>query len=243
MLLPPSVPLGPPHQGRGHGCHDHQDDRQEAVVSAGALASQRVRGRLGREPAGRTDDARERPALAHRRRARRSGSSRTMPHPARSCGPPGARWPPRARWRAATVSCRSSRHARTGRTGAGETTILRWPRSRRSRSRWAAWLCRLRATCSRWLPSWPSPAPHRLARNHHRLDPELAGHAEVLAARRGRPTRRRRGRASAHPRPPPRRRVRIPPASASAAGPRSSACRCPCPAGAGGPPSRRRARP
>ena len=133
-----------------------------AVVSAGAPASQRGRGRLGREPTGRADDVRERPALAHRRRARRSGSSRTMPHLARSCGPPGARWPPRARWRAGTVSCRSSRYARTGRTGAGETTILRWPGTRRSRSRWAAWLGRLLAMCSRWLPSWPSPAPHRL---------------------------------------------------------------------------------
>ena len=58
-----------------------------------------------------------------------------VPRPARSCGPPGAWWPSRARWRAATVSCRSSRYARTGRTGAGETTILQWPRTRRSRSR------------------------------------------------------------------------------------------------------------
>ena len=141
------------------------DDRADPAVTAracraGAPASQRVRGRLGREPAGRADDARERPALVHRRSPLRSGSSRTMPHLARSCGPPGARWPPRARWRAATVSCRSSRYARTGRTGAGETTILRWPRTRRSRSRWARWLGRFLAMCSRWLPSWPSPAPH-----------------------------------------------------------------------------------
>jgi hypothetical protein len=99
-----------------------------------------------------------------------------MPRLARSCGPPGARWPLRARWHAATVSCRSSRYVRTGRTGAGETTILRSPRTRRSRSRWAPWLGRLLAMCSRWLPSWPSPAPHRLARNHRRLDPELAAH-------------------------------------------------------------------
>jgi hypothetical protein len=131
------------------------------VVSAGASASQRARGPLGREPAGRSDDVRERPALAHRHGPRRSGSSRTIPHLARSYGPPGARWPPRARWRAATVSCRSSRYARTGRTGAGETTILRWPRSRRSRSRWEAWSGRLLAMCSRWPPSWPPPAPHR----------------------------------------------------------------------------------
>ena len=155
--------------------HGHQQ-AVRAVVSAGAPASQRVRGRLGREPAGRADDDRERPALAHRRRTRRSGSSRTIPRPARSCGPPGARWPPHARWRAATVSCRSSRYARTGRIGAGETTNLRWPRTRRSRSRWAPWLGRLLARCSRWLPSWPPPAPHRLARNPHRRDPELAGH-------------------------------------------------------------------
>jgi hypothetical protein len=100
-----------------------------------------------------------------------------MPHPARSCGPPDARWPPRARWRAGTVSCRSSRYARTGRTGAGETTNLRRPGTRRSRSRWAPWLGRLLARCSRWLPSWPSPAPHRHARNHHRRNPELAGHS------------------------------------------------------------------
>jgi hypothetical protein len=132
--------------------HGHQQ-AVRAVISAGAPASQRVRGRLGREPTGRADDVRERPALAHRRRTRRSGSSRTMPHLARSCEPPGARWPPRARWRAATVSCRSSRYARTGRTGAGETTILRWPGTRRSRSRWAAWLGRLLTMCSRWLPS------------------------------------------------------------------------------------------
>ena len=33
-LLPPSVPLGPSQQGRRHGCHDHQDDRQEGEVGA-----------------------------------------------------------------------------------------------------------------------------------------------------------------------------------------------------------------
>jgi hypothetical protein len=66
------------------------------VVSAGAPASQGVPGRLGREPAGRADDVPERPALAHRYRTRWSSSSRTMPHLARSCGSPGARWPPRA---------------------------------------------------------------------------------------------------------------------------------------------------
>jgi hypothetical protein len=97
-----------------------------------------------------------------------------MPRLARSCGSPGARWPPRARWRAARVSCRSSRYARTGRTGAGETTSPRWAGTRRSRSRWAARLGRLLAMCSCGLPSSPSPAPHRHAQNHHRLGHELA---------------------------------------------------------------------
>jgi hypothetical protein len=94
-----------------------------------------------------------------------------MPHLARSCGSPGARWPPRARWRVATVSCRSSRYARTGRTGAGETTSPRWPHTRRSRSRRAARLGLLLALCSYGLPS--SPSPHRHAQNHRPLGHEL----------------------------------------------------------------------
>src|SRR5215211_4153912 len=140
------------------------------VVSAGAPASRGVRGQLGREPAGRADDGPERPAPAHRHRTVRSGSSRTMPHLARSCGSPGAQWLPRARWRAAMVSCHSSRYARTGRTGAGETTSPHWPRTRRSRSRWAARLGRLLAMCSCGLPSSPGPAPHRHDQDRHRLD-------------------------------------------------------------------------
>ena len=146
-----------------------------AVLSAGAPASQGVRGQLGREPAGRADDVPGRPAPAHRHRTLRSGSSRTMPHLARSCGSPGAQWPPRARWRAVMVSCRSSRYARTGRTDAGETTSPQCPRTRRSRSRWAARLGRLLTMCSCGLPSSPWPAPHRHDQNHHRLRPSWAG--------------------------------------------------------------------
>ena len=67
--------------------------------------------------------------------ARRCGSPRTSPRRARSSGPPGARWPGSARWRAGPGRSRSSRRGRTGRSGAGAPTSRRPGRTRRSRCR------------------------------------------------------------------------------------------------------------
>jgi hypothetical protein len=113
-------------------------------LSGGAAANPPGHARLALAPAGRAGDGPVGRAEG-RRRTPASRNSRTSPRPARSSGSVGVRPCRRACSRAARVMSRSSRCARSVRSGAGGTTIRQQPGTRRSPIRWASPRARCRS--------------------------------------------------------------------------------------------------
>ena len=113
-----------------------------------ALPVRRAPRRRARGQAGRADDFRAGPARVLRR-TRQSDSHRTTPHPARSSESPDVRLPRDGRSRVGRVSCRSTRHVRTPRSGEGAATspVARRPGTPRTRSRSEGQRGRYRSCC------------------------------------------------------------------------------------------------
>jgi hypothetical protein len=106
------------------------------AIPPGGLASWREPAPMVRAPVGRGDDAPERRAEALPC-IRWSGSSKTNPRPARSCGSRSAPRTSHGRWRVGWANCRNTRYGHTLRTAAGGATTRQPRDTPRSRSHWA----------------------------------------------------------------------------------------------------------